>query len=78
MELARGDERFVFLLDFAFTYELPPPSLILDRLLPVQGLRDAILKLRDSETERILCHLDCGQTQTGDGDGGFMECLMGN
>ena len=48
------DERFVFPLDFACTDEPPLPPLLLDRLLPAQSLSEEFLKLRDSETKRLL------------------------
>ena len=51
------DKRFVLPLDFACTDEWALTPLPLDRLLPVH-LREELLKLRDSETERLIRRLD--------------------
>ena len=70
------DERLVFPLDFACTDEPPLPPLLLDRFLPAQPLREEFLKLRDSETKRLLRRLERDQTQIGWRDSGLTECPM--
>ena len=72
------DEGFVFARDFACTDEQTLLLLDSDRLLPVQPLRDGFLKLSDSETEKLVRQLQCGQARIGQGDHDFTECPMSN